>query len=99
MGAPLVDGDVVVVVGVVVDVVVCSEADGAVLVTVVVDGGGAASGLRGSEPLPPVMTIAPASTAARANMAIVPTNNATWVLPKRDRPIGAAGDGTGGYGT
>ena len=99
MGAPLADGDVDVD-GFVVDVVVSSEPDGAVVVIVVVDGGGAASGLCGSEPpLPPDMTITPASSAASANMATVPANSAFCVRLNRDLVTGAAGSGDGAWGT
>jgi hypothetical protein len=55
-------------------------------VVVVDDCGGAASGLCGAEPMPPpVSTIAPASPAARANIATVPASNAFWVRLNRDR--------------
>jgi hypothetical protein len=88
--------------GVVVGVEASSEADGDDA-SALVEGGGAASVLRGADPppspSPPLYTNTRARIAANANMATVPASSATCARLNRDRLAGATGATTGGFGT
>src|SRR5690242_2128759 len=95
IGAPLVDGVVVVVV---VDGVVVASSDvGGVVVSVTVDGGGTATVASGLPPLewsPNASTAA--STTAAVNSTTIAATRPTCVLVKRDARTGAGGWGCDG---
>ena len=103
IGAPLVVGDVDVVVGAVVDGVDVASSDvGGVVVSVIVvadGGGGAATVVCGSEPpewSPNASTVARITAAVTSTM--MATTSPTCVGPKRVLRAGGGGSGAGVYG-